>query len=328
MDVAALVARYEAVTQKEEAELLKGLTESGWEAGCWVRPPSEQILTATHQEVGDFLEQLRSRKGFGREPIDDPFPNGLPHEPIEGEEPCYVVLTQRCDIVGLLKVEPLVELAPASICRSKERIANAWRNSPRDFPIDPRADESFLLDLRYRFFMSKLDLAELTPKQALPEEESEYKIRQRFVLRTGQRYTRAAVPDMLVEKVVGPLRDLVNGDKEANELFMEWSLFHGGHREQKPGVHAVYKLNIDETLDEVEQARMEEEIRERAEDKFQELIEALPEEAKAALDLDDDHRTQAVAETDLTVARWRLSWKLEWDDESFSGDTDAATPAR
>lgn len=323
MDVAALVERFEATSQEEEAALLKRLTESGWEAGCWLRPPPEQILTATQQEVSEFLEGLSGRTGFEREPVDEPFSNGLPHAPIEGEEPCYIILAQRCDLVGLLKAEPLVELAPAAICKEKSRIANAWRNSPREFPVEPEADESFIVDLRYRFFMTKLDLATHEPKQALPDDD---RVRLSFVLRTGQRYTRAAVPDNLVEKVVRPLRDLVVGDSEANRLFTEWALFHGGRREEKPGVQAVYEVNISD-VDDDESARLEQELHEQAEDKFQSIINELPPEAKEELDLDEP-RTQAIAETELTVIRWRLSWKLEWDAETFGGDADAATPAR
>jgi hypothetical protein len=323
MDVEALIERYEAVSEEDEAALVRRLAESGWEAGCWLRPPPEQIMLATQHEVGEFLERLGGRKRFDREPVDELFANGLPQTPIEGEEPCYIVLAQRCDLVNLLKAEPFVELAPAAICRDRQRIANAWRNSPREFPIEPHADESFIVDLRYRFFVAKLDLVEYEPKQALPEDE---KVRQGFVLRTGQRYTRAAVPDNLVEMVVRPLADLVLGDAEANRLFTEWALYYGGRPEEKPGVQAVYQVSID-TTDDDEYARLEQELQQQAEDKFQAIIDALPVEAKEKLDLDEP-RTQVIAETDLTVARWRLSWKLEWDSETLGGDVDAATPAR
>ncbi len=328
MDVAELLARYEAVSHDDEVKLLTDLIKKGWDAGCWVRPPASQILNTTQEEIAEFLEGLRGRSGIKREAVDDPYPNGRPQEPIEGEEPGYVVLSMRCDIASPLKNEPLVELAPATICKDKGRIRTAWKNSPRDFPVDPRADETFLVDLRYRFFITKLDLAGLSPKQALPPDEPEYKVRERFVLRTGQRYTRAAIPDKLMEKVFGPLSALVKGDDEATALFTEWAFYHGGRREERPGVLATYKLDINPDLDDDEQARQEDAIREAAEDKFQAVIEALPEEAKAELDLDDDHRTMAIAERDLTVAQWRLSWKLEWDAESFTGDPGAATPAR
>jgi hypothetical protein len=61
---------------------------------------------------------------------------------------------------------------------------------------------------------------------------------------------------------------------------------------------------------------------------FQRLTEALPEPAKAELDLDDDHRTHCIDEREHTIAARRLSWKLEWDAVSLSGDPEAAIPAR
>jgi hypothetical protein len=45
-------------------------------------------------------------------------------------------------------------------------------------------------------------------------------------------------------------------------------------------------------------------------------VEALPDEAKAELALDDDHRTRVIDERELTVADWRLSWKL-WRDSAL-----------
>lgn len=328
MDVAALVARYDSVTQEQEDEFITRLLREGWYAGCWIRPKPEQIIAATQQEIDELLRRLSSRAGFERALVDDPFPNGRDCEPIEGEESCYVLLSQRCDIVALLKNEPLVELAPAAICEDKGRIKSAWKNSPREFPIDPRANPTHLVDLRYRYFISKLDLVHVKPKQSLPRDTPEYQVRLRFGLRTAQRYTRAAVPDKLVGAVVIPLRTLLTGDAEATKLFSEWALFHGDRREEKPGILAIYQSSIDETLSEGEQAAQEDEIRQAAEDKFHAIVEALPEKAKAELDLDDDHRTRVVDERDLTVADWRLSWKLEWDAESFSGDPEAAIPAR
>jgi len=330
MDVEALVARYDAISLDEEAQLVTRLLRDGWEAGCWLRPAPDQVIIATQLELEELLCRLGARDGFERELVDDPFPSGRDHEPIEGEESCYVLLSQRCDVVGLLKNEPLVELAPASFCEDKGRIKRAWKNSPREFPVEPSPAswQTHMVDLRYRYFMSKLDLVDLEPRQALPRDTSEYQVRVRFGLRAAQRYTRSAVPDKLVETVVKPLSKLVGGDEEANQLFAEWALFHGGRPEGKPGVRAMYLCRIDEGLTEDEQAAQEDLTRQAAEDKFQSILEALPDEAKAELDLDDDHRTQAIDERDLKVADWRLSWKLEWDAESFGGDPDAALPAR
>src|SRR5579875_331653 len=320
MDVDALVARYDKVSPEQEAELAKKLIEEGWEAGCWIRPEPEQIITATQQEIEDLLRRLSKRPGFQRALVNDPFPNGRDHEPIEGDDSCFVLLSQRCDIVGLLKNEPLVELAPARLCTDKGQIKVAWKNSPREFPVDPTPadDRTHMVDLRFRYFITKLDLVELQPRQALPRDTPEYQVRLRFGLRAAQRYTRAAVPDKL-DSVVKELNKHVTADAEMNELFMEWALLHGGKREEKPGILAIYQCNVDENLSDLERAAAEDKIRQTAEDTFQGIIESLSEEAKAQLDLDDDRRTRAVDWRELTVSDWQLSWKLEWDAESFSG---------
>ena len=44
-----------------------------------------------------------------------------------------------------------------------------------------------------------------------------------------------------------------------------------------------------------------------ADEKFEEVINALPAEGKAELDLEDHRRTHTIGETELTVAQWRLS---------------------
>ncbi len=322
MDVAAQVARYKAFTQQKEKGLLKSLVEDGWEGGCWIRPTPELILTATQVEITEFLEALSKRPKFQRKAVPEPYPDGRPQEGIDSEDPCYVILSQRCDIVSPLKTEPLVELAPAAFCTDKERIKNTWKNSPREFPVDRKKHPTFIVDLRYRFFISKLDLAGMPCKQALPLDEN---VRRRFVLRASQRYMRPAVPDHLVEKVVVPLKKLVCGDAEANDIFSEWALFHGGQRAKKPGIVAIYYLVIDEKLNTDEQSAQEDEFVERAENKFEEIIKALPQTVKDEI---DDDRTKAISDTRQTVANWRLSWKMEWDEESFGDHPSAATPAR
>jgi hypothetical protein len=328
MDVAAQLARYEAINPEQEEGLLTCLIEAGWEPGCWLRPSPELLISATQPEMMAFLAELSKRQGFQRQSVDDPFPSGRDHEPVDGEEPCYIVLSQRCDVVGLLKNEPLIELASATFCADLNRIKTAWKNSPREFPLDPGATQTHMVDLRYRYFISKLDLAELEPRQALPQDTPQLQVRTRFGLRTAQPYTRAAVPDRLVAAVVSPLAKLVIADADANRLFTEWALFHGGSPEAKPGVHAIYRCAVDDNLSDAEQAARDDATQQAAEDAFEKLIEALPELAKAELDLDDDRRTRCIDEREHTIAAWRLSWKLEWDAVSFGGDPEAAIPAR
>lgn len=103
MDVDALVAKYEHVSREAEADLIAKLLQGGWEAGCWLRPDHAQLLTATQPEIEHLLELMRHRKPARRGGVDDPFELGRDCEPIDGEEPCFIVLTQRCDIVDDLR---------------------------------------------------------------------------------------------------------------------------------------------------------------------------------------------------------------------------------
>ena len=328
MDVEALVRRYEALDQKREEQILLALLRRGWEAGCWIRPDPELLISATQADVQRLLDRLQGRSSFRRAETDDPFPSGRECDPIQGEESCFVLLSQRCDVVALLKNEPLIELAHATYCTDRSRLENAWKNSPREFPVDPQAGATHLVDLRYRYFVSKLDLLGLEPRQALPQDTADWPVRIRFGLRVAQRYTRSAVPDRLVNAVVTPLYKLIRGDEEITALFSEWTIFYGNEHDRKPGLRAVYPVHLDPTLSEDERDAQERQIETAAEDKFQEIIEALPAGATDELDLDDDRRTRAISERELTVADWRLSWKLEWDYESFSGQAGAALPAR
>jgi hypothetical protein len=156
MNVEALIRRYEEVDQGREEQLLLELLRGGWEAGCWIRPDPELLISATQEDVQGLLDRLQGRSSFRRGEIDDPFPSGRECDPIEGKGPCFVLLTQRCDVVGMFKNEPLIELAHATYCTERSRLDNAWKNSPREFPVDPRAGATHLVDLRYRYFLSKL----------------------------------------------------------------------------------------------------------------------------------------------------------------------------
>ena len=328
MDLEVLATRYAEIDTKREAELLRHLNDEGWEAGCWIRPDLDLIVRATRPEMDAFMDELASRPRPKWEIYGNPNPDGLEQTPIDGTTDCFVVLAQRCDIVGPFKTEPLVELASARLCSDKGRIGNSWRNSTREFPIDPDECPTHMVELRHRYWIAKLDLVSLPVAQSLPPDVAPHRVRERFSLRVGQRYTRSAVPDELAVKVEEPLRDLIEGNSELNSLFYEWTLFHGGKRDNRPGIIAVYRVDVDESLNEDERARLDDEIRQRADDLFHHTIEQLPDEAKALLDLDDGHRTRAVPETEYTVAEWRRSWKLEWDADSFGADPEAATPGR
>jgi hypothetical protein len=327
MDVEALVARYENVSQAEEEALLKAILQRGWEAGCWLRPEPEKLFIDTPVNVARVLEGLANRANFKLALGEDPYPDGLPQSPITGTDPCMVVVSQRCDLIGPLKNEPFVELAPTGHTSSKDAIKGRWKNSYREFPVDPGAADTFLVDLRHRFWLPRIDLLEFEARQALRPNEDAYRTRWRFGLRVGQRYNRAALPDALVDGVLKPLDALIRQDAEVDSIFMEWMLHHGDRREEKPGLIAVFGFDDKETDTADAQDAREASVRIAAEDKFEEIVANLPETARDALDLDGE-RSGAFDEAELSVAIWRTSWKLDFDAYTFGGEGGGAPPTR
>jgi hypothetical protein len=328
MDADALLARYEAISKTGEVELANTILQQGWEAGCWFRTPSKHLILDEPDDIARILESVGKRASIDLQLGEDPHPDGLPQTPITGTEPCLVVVSQKCDLVTHLKAEPFVELAPARHTSSKDAIKGRWKNSSREFPVDPGADETFLVDLRYRYYLPRMELVDLPAQQALRPDDETYRTRFRFGLRVGQRYGRAAVPDALVQAVVVPLGKILKDDSEANKFFMEWMLHHGGRRSEKPGLIALYGVEIVESEDADEQRAREVAARNAAEDKYEEIVTQLPQTAQDALDLDNNERSGAFDEADLSVAKWAASWKLDFDAATFSGESPGATPTR
>lgn len=185
-----------------------------------------------------------------------------------------------------------------------------------------------MVDLRYRYFISKLDLAQQTPRQALPGDTAALQVRERFKLRVAQRYMRSAVPEQLVETVVRPLNKIVANDPRITEIFSEWMIYQSDRDGSLPGLRGMFETPDYGQFDAQTRDDMEASARQEAEDKFEQVMEALPDTARAALDVDDEVLTQAIDARDLTVAAWRRSWKIELDGESFNGREGAALPAR
>jgi hypothetical protein len=331
MDVGALVARYEAVSRREEDEILRRIFGAGWEAGCWLRVEDDGLLIQSRAEIDRVLDALKDREAFQLTVGDDPHATGLEQSAIGGDGPCFLVVSQKCDIVGLLGREPFVELAPARFCADRGEIASRWKNSYREFPVDPEASETFMVDLRHRYWLPKIDLPNFEPRQALPTNTPPTFVRFRFGLRLAQRYTRAAIPDRLVELVVKPLGRVVNGDADADRLFSEWMLYHGErYPSRKPHLIALFPAADLDGLPEREAADRENEVRATAEDKFERVVEELlrrSSDARDALNLDDPP-SGAFSDAELPFATWRSSWKIDLDAHTFGGETMGALPSR
>lgn len=305
-DIAAARARIEALAPDDELKLLERLVEAGWSPGCWLRNVEDRILVASPLELQEFLEACAARRAVRPEQFDDPFPFGVPRTPILGEEPVFVVLTQRCDIVQDFKNEPLVELARAHLLSDKGRLDKLYWGSTRFFPIEPDVVSSHCVDLRIRYALSKLDLADLPAAQALPDN---HVLRTRFARRLGMRYSRAAVPEQAVTEIVRPMHDLLDARPRANHILADVYLDPGTTDDQRFGLLFVTKREDDVP---------------EADDLWHEVASELRDKS-LLLDLDDEERNGVIPYDDFTVSRWERVSRVGQDEVSYRSD-EAAEP--
>lgn len=331
MDLDALARRYEEVDSSAEEKLLREIFAGGWEAGCWLRVPDDSLLLNSRDQVDKLLDSVKNRKRLFLNYGDDPHPSGLAHVPVEDIKPCFVVVGQRCDLIAQFRTEPLIELTPARHTSNKGDIRSRWKTSPREFPLDPDVDATFMVDVRSRFWLPKIDLLQFEPKQGLPANAPPNHARFRFSLRFAQRYNRTALPDSLVEAALRPLNEIMSGDTEADTMFSEWMIYHGERwPAERPALIGVYALPPFEELSAAERQERQEVYAMQAENKFEATVNELTArspDAKKLLNLEDDP-TGAIDDAVLPYALWRASWKLDLDAHTFSGAAGGALPDR
>jgi hypothetical protein len=340
--------RLDQLTEPQEQAIIDAIAAAGWDAGCWFRVDDDRLVRASGATVDSFVDHLRDRRRV-RSLVDDPFPDGLDHSPIEGDEPCWIVISQQCDLLASMTEEPFVELARAYRYDDKGKAGNWWVNSSRLFPLDPK-DKSWVIDLRHRGSMPKDQLRELGPAlQALPRDDVQagFKPRRRFLRRVGHRYSRAAIPNQLVDDLANPLYNdvLKKYAKLVDLLFHDWVLHRpvGG---SKPWLVALAREKAD-LLDRAEVAKLFDEsglkiapyLREEvlgldgyagpletdmsadevASDIFDALLHELP---PAALQLIDAHRSEALGADSFSIVEFEDCWKLDFDALSHSKQSD------
>jgi hypothetical protein len=189
---------------EQEEKILNKILEKGFDQGCLIRPPAEALLSSP-AECEALLEGLESRDKQ-EATADDPFlDEDIPHKEIAGDQPAYVVLTQRCDLIRGFREEPVVELARATLVAKDSQLRTmAKRNSPRYLFLCDVAEASWIVDLRSRALLPKHRLTECDPAPLVIEPGLP---RRDFQLRLGQRYSRDAVPDDIVQDLQRPLAD-------------------------------------------------------------------------------------------------------------------------
>jgi hypothetical protein len=98
------------------------------------------------------------------------------------------VISQSCDLIRDVAVEPFVQLALLRDADEGLDLASLWRNSARLIPLDPTGKRSrYYVDLRAQAFLPKHLLAGIEVRQAIPTESDfeKRRPRTRFTLRVG-----------------------------------------------------------------------------------------------------------------------------------------------
>jgi len=146
-----------ACTEEQELEVLHEILRSGIDQGWFLRPSLDELLWPEPRQVEQFFDLLSGRPNV-RLTEGDPWALTSPSvEPMPGEEPGWVVLTQRCDLVRPFRAEPVVEVARARRVEGTDATA-AKTNSPRLVAF--REDDegtTWAADLRQRAWIPSSD---------------------------------------------------------------------------------------------------------------------------------------------------------------------------
>jgi hypothetical protein len=257
---AEYIKRIEALSEDDEVRLLDDIKTRGYDQGSFLRPAPDQLLPVSDPDVTDAIFKAVAGRPSCEAAAHDPFEN-VPVEavPIPGTEPGYVVATQRCDLVRPLVTEPLVELLYTELWHEKERIDGAKKLSSRFIHIADREEGgAWVADLRRRATLAKDCLNKHDPVLAIDA----VRMRKRFKLRLGQRYTRDALPRDVADQLAPLLKFLRKNatNMKLTEPFIDLLAFR---KEGKVEVLAICPAGTDQRA---------------ADDAWQELEDALPDD--------------------------------------------------
>lgn len=212
------------LSEADEANLLEHIFTSGWDQGCLLQlEDGEAVPDLSPQRIEALLEVVEGRarvhpEGGGADPFEE--------QPLAAEAPPddgsgLVLLSQRCDLIKPIAVEPLVEVAGARCCTDPELLADARRHASAQHVLLADLDEGrgWLLDLRTVGHIPKHWLGDRDPSQLLPAGRS----RRRFAERVGDRRSRIPVPASVVRDFQGPLRGWLYRGAERNVLCSHFS---------------------------------------------------------------------------------------------------------
>jgi hypothetical protein len=201
-EAAEYINRIAALSGDHEVKLLEDIQNRGYDQGSFLRPAPDQLLPVGDPDVTEAIFEAVADRSPSEAKCDDPFEKApVEPVPIPGTEPGYVIATQRCDLVRPLVTEPFVELVYTELWHEKQAIDAARKLSNRFIYIaDHEEGGAWVADLRRRATLAKDCLTQHDAVLAIDAG----RMRKRFKLRLGQRYTRDVLPGA-VAKQLDPL---------------------------------------------------------------------------------------------------------------------------
>jgi hypothetical protein len=196
---AGYIERIDALSEDDEIALLDAIKTGGYDQGSFLRPEADQLLPADDPDVTEAIFNAVAGRSAPEAAADDPFEDA-PVETVAilDTEPGYVIASQRCDLVRPLRTEPVVELIYTELTEDPDVINAAKKLSNRLIHISDRAEGgAWIADLRRRVALAKDCLPKHEPVLSIDSP----RLRKRFRLRVGQRYTRDALPGDVREQL-------------------------------------------------------------------------------------------------------------------------------
>ena len=294
---AQYIQRIEELNSNDEQALLELIVTRGYDQGCFLRLEADEFLPADDPEVTHAVFVSLNGRAAVQANVSDPFElEQTPTGTIEREQPGYVILTQRCDLVRPLVTEPFIELAYAELIHDAAAINEAKKLSNRKLHIaDREQGGAWVADLRCRVAFPKDRLIRHPMVQPIDGE----RMRKRFKLRVAQRYSRDPLPDDVRERLQ-PLISLLRKNKTSMTLSEPFSDFLVFRQDDKVLVLAIYPPRVETKA---------------ADDAWQSIEDELGEEFV------DEHLhpdSSAISMQDLSFALYIDGWLLDLGDISVA----------
>lgn len=188
----------------------RALYEKGWDQGVLFSALSEAVNFDPDAPVSK-LAKAASKTAPERKTAS----GGIAHGVAYGPRPKVnrlLLITQACDLVKQLSVEPNVFAMPVFATTNEKILEVAVRNSVRYFLVD--AARNLVADASTCIVVEKPLLAKLTPEVGVKTSDE----RRRLAQWIARRFNRPAIPDPVVAAIVKPILTNLRAKQEAGTL--------------------------------------------------------------------------------------------------------------